>query len=135
MAKAPYIRYELAFNGEEQGVGFITGLAETGIDEDEIEKLLLSFNLYLPFPPYRDWESKLNSSHFPGAYFTQEGCSYFESDIHAIIEAVKYRDNGWEVIEIHSYGFPKEDLYYEDEYQVIVKTSHSTDDSADEVAS
>ena len=120
---APYIRFELAFEGEEQGVGFMTGLDDTGMDEDEVEDLLAPFNRSLDVPPYRDWTS--DKSHFPNAFFKRAGYFQFQPDIHRIIEAVKYRNNGWEVIAIHSYGFPEVDLYYEDEHQVIVKTYYA----------
>lgn len=120
---APYIRFEMAFEGEEQQVGFLTGLDDTGMDEDEVEELMEPFNRSMGVPPYRNWKGE--TTHFPGAYFTKAGYLLFKDAIDKIVEAVKYRDNGWEVIEIQSYGFPEEDLYYEDEHQVIVKSYYS----------
>lgn len=125
---ALYIRFEMAFEGEEQQVGFMTGLDDTGMDEDEVEELLSAFNFHLACPPYRDWES--TKEHYPGAYFTRAGYLHFQEAIQRVIDAVAYRNNGWEVIPIHSYGFPEEDLYYRDEHQVIVKTYYATDDMA-----
>lgn len=122
MTEAPYIRFEMAYNGEEQGVGFMTGLDDTGMDEEEVGALLDTFNSNLAYPPYRNWKS--DATHFPGAYFTRAGYLHFKEEIHRIIDAVKFLDNGWDVIEIHSYRFPEEDLYYEDEHQVIAKTYH-----------
>lgn len=120
---APYIRFEMAFQGDEQQVGFLTGLDDTGMNEEFVEELMEPFNRSLSVPPYRDWES--NAEHFPGAYFTRAGYLRYKEDIDRIIRAVKYRDNGWEVVAIQSYEFPDDHLYYEDEHQAIVKTYYA----------
>ena len=120
MAEAPYIRFEMAFEQEEMQVGFMTGLDDIGMDEEEVEELLAPFNLALALPPYHKWER--NGDHYPGAYFTRAGYLRFKEAIDRIMSAVKYRNNGWEVFEVPSHGFPKDDLYYEDEFQVVVKT-------------
>lgn len=122
MTEAPYIRFEMTYNGEAQGVGFMSGLDDTGMDDEEVGELLDTFNSHLAYPPYRKWES--NANHFPGAYFTRAGYLHFKEEIHRIIDAVQFRKNGWDVIEVPSYGFPEEDVYYEDEHQVIAKIYH-----------
>lgn len=120
---APYIRFELTFEHEEMQVGFITGLSDIGMEEEEVEELLAPFNGKLALPPYYKWEN--NGDHYPGAYFTREGYVQFKDAIERVIDAVKYRDNGWDVMEIQSYDFPEKDLYYEDEHQAIVKTYYT----------
>lgn len=120
---APYVRFELAFDGEEQQVGFLTGLEDTGMDAEEVEELLEPFNQNMKVPPYRDWQS--DSEHFPGAYFTKVGYLKYKDAINRIIEAVTYRKNGWAVIEIQSHSFPESYLYYEDEEQAVIRTYYA----------
>lgn len=120
MMQGKHIRFEMTFDGEAQEVGFLMGLYEMEMDEDEIEELMTPFNKSLATPPYHKWQS--TDDYYHAAYFTSQGYSRFKEDIERIIEAVRYKNNGWKVEIIHSYFFPEEYLIYEDEDQAIIRT-------------
>ena len=118
--EAPYIRFDMLFDGKPQDVGFLVGLIDTGIDFELEEELTEPFHNRLPIPSYKPWE-KQPSGYFSGAFFTKAGYERFEEHIDNILDAVKELDNGWEVRVIESDGFPEDDIFYRDEFQVIVK--------------
>lgn len=74
-----YVRFVMAFEGKVQGIGFMAGLHHTGMKDEGIDELLLPFNLYLDFPPYKSLD--FQESDMPKSYFTKAGCLFFESDI------------------------------------------------------
>lgn len=116
-----YTRYELFYEGEPQNIGFMMGIEDVGIDEEEIEDLLKIFEdrLYL-IPNMHTFER--NSSHFPGCYFTELGLSTFMAPINRIIEAIKEKNNSWSVKTVVLENPLTDTIYFEDEFQAVIKT-------------
>lgn len=117
---APYVRFDMLLDGQPQNVGFLVGLIDTGIDFELEEELTEPFHNRLPIPSYKTWEHQPDG-YFSGAYFTQAGYDRFEEYIDDIVNEVKKLNNGWEVRVTTSDGFPEEDIFYQDEFQVIVR--------------
>lgn len=78
-------RFELAFDGIPQGVGFLTGLDDVGLSYDEADIILDPF-FDLPHPP-----------PYQGVvyWFTQKGLKSFAHAINIAIEMVALK--GWQL--------------------------------------
>lgn len=122
-----YTRYDLMFEGETQDVGFMVGLVDTGMDEDEIDELLEPFDEGLPNPPV---QGKVDSStHFAAWYFTTTGEETFREAIQAICEAVHFRKNGWSVRKTVVTDVEPSDIVYKDAYQAAIRTAYTEKES------
>lgn len=114
-------RFEMAYRGESEQEGFMFGLDDCGLESEEIEELLSPFSIELATPAYqREWFQ--DPTHFPAAYFTDAGLRQFKPAIQQIIDAVRYRDNGWDVIKLECAYLTAPDIHYQDNHQVIGKT-------------
>ena len=113
-------RFELAFLGEPQGIGFLVGLRDTGITEETIDALIKEFDDKLPLPHYEELNYN-KSVGYPASYFTEKGKEVFYPTISTIINHVQSLDNEWEVIEEM---IEVNDTLYEDEFQSIVLKAH-----------
>lgn len=122
MKKAKYFRYEMALNGIRQNIGFISGMTKAGMDEVDTAEFKDVFDEHLPFPPYEDWNASMG---FACAFFTEAGIRRFEGEIEAIRDFIEAMENGWEVIEIQSFGFPEKDIFYQDKYQIVALSPHT----------
>lgn len=129
MTGAPYIRFDLMFEDEEQGIGFLHGLHETGLSEEMGEELSAHFNDNLKIPYYHSSWIR-NDEQYPGCYFTRKGYILHEQHINRVIEAIRELDNGWDVRTIEQYDIPEDGLYYEDEEQVVMVTYHDLEELA-----
>lgn len=116
-----YTRYELCFEGEPQNIGFMMGLDDIGIDEDEIETLLEPFEAGLSLIPGMHAFER-NASHFPGCYFTERGLSTFQAHINCIIEAIIEKNNDWSVNTVVLENPLINAIYFEDDFQAVIKT-------------
>lgn len=116
-----YTRYELCFEGEPQNIGFMMGLDDIGIDEDEIETLLKPFEAGLSLIP-KMHAFERNASHFPGSYFTESGLSTFEAPINRIIEAIIEKNSDWSVNTVVLETPLIDTIYFEDDFQAVIKT-------------
>ena len=99
-----FYRFELAFDGEPQGVGFLQGLDETGIPGQEVDGL---YELFEKLPAPRN----CSGTSF---WFTRSGLSYFSGSINAVIAVLA--DYNWQLLS----GMMEDDLVnsvYHDEYQ------------------
>lgn len=78
-----FYRYELLFDGENQGVGFLVGLPDTGLSETEVCDLRDHFDNELPVPNlFLDHPVRTKS------YFTEAGNMIFLPSIHRIMQAL-----------------------------------------------
>ena len=108
-------RYELAVDGEYQGVGIFHGLTEI-FDEEMIKSLTRIFNDELEIP-LDLW--KVNE--VTCAFFTESGNEKFKVHIQNIINS--YADNGlFDVmcIKLDETVLNEDDIFYQDEYQIVV---------------
>lgn len=80
-----FYRFELAFDGEPQGVGFLQGAEDVGLDNKDLLSLLDPFEK-LP-SPYLD--EPLGAMFF----FTEEGMDKFMPYINAFVKALE--PHGW----------------------------------------
>lgn len=86
-----FYRFELAFDGEPQGVGFLQGLDDVGFTMAKKERLMQPFNEHLAIP---DVESDDDSAVV--FFFTEQGLMRFAKDLNRIIKAIEPR--GWSLI-------------------------------------
>lgn len=109
-------RYELAYFGELQGIGFITGLKDLGLANELIDQLVYDFDQTLPLPNFNSITYN-KGIEYPASYFTEKGKERFSSSIQKIIEHVDSLNTEWEVIEeiIEDYT-----TVYEDNFQALV---------------
>lgn len=122
-----YTRFELYYEGEPQDIGLMMGLNSVGMPEDEVEELMERFDKELPMiPRMRLFEN--NNAHFPGCYFTEKGLSNFQAEIDMLLNAIHERDNGWSVNRVVLSNVLENDIYYQDEYQAVIKTKYHTSD-------
>lgn len=122
-----YTRYELYFEGEPQNIGMMMGLDDMEMNEDESEELLERFNKELPLiPQIRTFDNSI--THFPACYFTQKGLETFKQEIDALVEAIHDKNNGWSVNVVELETVLDSDIYYQDEYQAVIKTKYHTSD-------
>lgn len=90
------IRYELCYCDEKQDVGFLIGLEDTGLPEEDVEALIEGFNDWLAVPPYQDFEENQLKNK---AYFTEYGLSLFQQQVQLIKKALSEKSPDWEVVE------------------------------------
>lgn len=109
-------RYELAYFGELQGIGFITGLKDLGISDKFIDQLIQEFDQTLTIPDF-DSLTYNKGIEYPASYFTEKGKELFSSSIQKIIDHVDSLNTEWEVVEeiIEDYT-----AVYEDNLQALV---------------
>jgi hypothetical protein len=111
--KEIYYRYELYVDNEDQGVGFLHGLSELELDEDYEDSLLNLFN-DLPIPMFYMGNQKKTK-----AYFSKYGKETFKKAIQTIIDI--YEESGFFRIVEEIKEINKNDILYEDEYQIIIE--------------
>lgn len=122
MEKVRYFRYEMSFNGIRQNIGFISGMEKAGLGQETVTEIKDVFDEHLPFPPYEDWDESMG---FACAFFTKAGVQRFGEEIEYLKEFLEALDNGWEIVEIQSYGFPEKDVLYQDKYQIVALSPHT----------
>jgi hypothetical protein len=106
-----YYRFEAWLEGEPSGVGFMQGLQDIGIGEEEENRLLARFNEELPYPPDDILEMTCTKS-----WFTEAGYEYFRPEIDAICTTY-WETDMWEAIRLEAETL--DNIIYEDEYQVV----------------
>jgi hypothetical protein len=122
-----YTRYELYYDGEPQDVGLMMGLDDVGMDEDEVEMLMERFNTELPLiPQIRTFQE--STTHFSGCFFTEKGLERFQKEIEELVQAIHFKENGWSVHAVELTTVLDEDIYYQDDYQAVIKTKYATTD-------
>lgn len=109
-----FYRYELYFDNEYQGVGFLQGLSELDLSDEKTEYLLYHFDKALPIPPINMRKTC--------SFFTEFGNQFFEKDISDIIYEYE-EDKSFEVrkIVLEENQIDKNLILYQDEYQIILK--------------
>ena len=63
-----YYRWELWLEGEPAGVGFLQGLDDIGLDDEQANQLIVPFNEDLLYPPNEIFEGRWTKS-----WFTEQG--------------------------------------------------------------
>ena len=84
-----FYRFELAFDGTPQGVGFLQGVDDIGLSNKKFTALMDPFD-ELPCPRLTDFESRVLF------FFTEEGLKKFAPAIDAISKAIGPR--GWSLL-------------------------------------
>lgn len=102
-----FYRFELAFDGEPQGVGFLQGAEDVGLDNKDLLSLLDPFEK-LP-SPYLD--EPLGAMFF----FTEEGMDKFMPYINAFVKALE--PHGWSLLGYVLYEGDYSTSIYHDAYQ------------------
>lgn len=110
-------RYELAFDGESQEVGFFVGLEDIGISGDLKKELIRPFDEKLPMPPI----SILANYKRTKSYFTEKGMRFFEAEISNLKNVIE--EFCYEVLEIEKELTNKDKVVYKDSLQVILESS------------
>ena len=105
-----FYRFELAFDGEPQGVGFLQGLDDVGFTTARKERLMQPFNKHLAIP---DVESEDDSAVV--FFFTEQGLMRFAKDLNRIIKAIE--PHGWSLIATVMEEDDFTHALYSDEYQ------------------
>lgn len=108
-------RYELAVDGEYQGVGIFHGMDEV-FGSDLIKSLTRIFNAELEIP-LGLWKVEEETCSF----FTELGNEKFKPHIQNIINA--YADDGlFDVmcVKFDEIILDEDDIFYQDEYQIII---------------
>lgn len=123
MTGAPYVRFDLLFDGDVQDLGFIQGLCETRLSAKEIAKLVSPFNEHLSIPTIC-LEGKQQEFHYPACYFTQKGYVHFKKHIERIIKMLDKVDCEYSVRMTTLESVPEDHLYFEDEYQAVIRKSY-----------
>lgn len=100
-------RFELAFDGEPQNVGFLEGLADIGLPKNQQDAFYAAFSS-LPAPD-------LYGEETVSFWFTQKGMEKYKQIINEIIQAIS--PYGWEIIG-SSMEANIEDCVYQDDLQV-----------------
>lgn len=104
MNNAYYYRFELGLKGENQGIGFLQGIDEIGL-EIQTEIMLLDFFEELPCP----------TLHFPCEFwFTSEGLKHFSEALSIVDKTI--RECGWYLVYAQKKADP-ETAAYRDEWQ------------------
>ena len=109
-----FYRYELYIDDEPHDVGIFQGSCELSIDED-VDYVITKHLEELPIPDfYRN-----NPHTKTKAYFTKKGLDKFIGIIKFYKKEFEYQGlfNIKEIVK----DFTKEDIVYEDEYQILVK--------------
>ena len=106
-----YYRFEIWLEGEPAGVGFLQGLDDIGIGEEEAERLIKPFDQDLPYPP-----DEILANRWTKSWFTEEGYTYFRSAIDDIC-ATYWATDMWEAVLLTQDQL--DNIIYEDEFQVI----------------
>ena len=107
-----FYRFELAFDLQPQGVGFLNGLTDAIDNPRTVGRLMEDFDNHLKCP----WLDEVYTRFQTMFFFTEEGLKRFAPSINAIIKALKPR--GWTMLGL---VLEEEDLsaaVYYDEYQV-----------------
>lgn len=113
------IRYELAFCGEIQQIGFIQGLKDIGVTNKTIDKLITGFEINLNIPNYSEF--KCEKGYYIASFFTKKGTQVFEQDIQKIIKFLDKKDNGFSIIQKEIIVDENdESIVYQDQYQVLL---------------
>ena len=105
-----FYRFELAFSGEPQDVGFLQGLDDVGLDDAERQALYQPFNEYL-----KSREVETDDGSDVVCFFTEAGVSRFKRDIDNIIQAIA--PMGWSLLGTVMEEADYEFACYHDEYQ------------------
>lgn len=116
-------RYELHFFGEEQGVGFIQGLADVGIPEYLIDTLISRLDREMPIPDFSSFDYR-TGTEYPASYFSDRGLAAFRRDIETIVSYIEELDNGWEVVLLER-NMPDTGIVYQDAFQLMIKQSYN----------
>lgn len=113
-----YIRYELSVEGALQDVGFLVGLNDCDLQQEEIDALLENFNKHLNIVDFKSLNIIDKSAKF---YFTEDGDKKFKEDIEKI--KMKIESLGLFKIErIEVFLSPTDEkIFYEDKYQCLIK--------------
>ncbi len=112
---AKFYRFELAFNGEPQDVGFLQGLDEVGFDDEYLDALYALFDS-LPVPPF-------NASRMVTHWFTEKGLAEFWSAIAQVHLAIQNRN--WQLIWA-CIDANIEEACYSDDFQAAFRQSYIT---------
>lgn len=123
MARQSLYRFELAFCGEEQGVGFLQGLDDTPLFDSMKGEFYHLFDS-LPVPPIL--ETPDDSAVM--SWFTEKGLAQYAEALNSIIYELSAVD--WQIIGMvmdidtdESYCLRSSDALYADEYQMVFSYS------------
>lgn len=117
-------RYEFSFCGESQGIGFVQGLMDIGLAENQVGFLTDSFDRHLVIPKRSVFHFD-RSKYDAFSYFTKKGLIQFDREINNIRTWIKNMDNEWEVQEIpFTIKENAKEILYQDKYQMIVLIPH-----------
>lgn len=105
-----FYRFELAFSGEPQDVGFLQGLDDVGLGDAERQALYQPFNEYL-----KSREVETDDGSDVVCFFTEAGVSRFERDIDNIIQAIA--PMGWSLLASVMEEPDYDNALYHDQYQ------------------
>lgn len=108
-------RYELAFNGELQDIGFLQGMYELGLDDGRADDLVRNFDTLMKIP---------SGVFCPNArsFFTEKGIDVSREDISRLVSA--YREHGLFQVAVGTLQevmLDVDDILYSDDYQAIIR--------------
>ena len=106
-----FYRFELAFDLQPQGVGFLNGLTDAIDNPRTVGRLMDDFDKNLKCP----WLDEVYTRFQTMFFFTEEGLKRFAPSINAIIKALKPR--GWTLLGLVLDEEDQSAIVYHDEYQ------------------
>ena len=114
-------RFELAFDGEPQDVGFLHGLQDIGFSSEKEARLHRPFTEFLPSPDI------VPERREPLVFFfTEKGLRYFLFDIYCIAKEVEAA--GWSFVYRKVNAVNDSLIRYRDEYQIALWASDVPDE-------
>lgn len=112
-------RFELSFEGENQGTGIFHGIGDIGLPEDIEQAIIKPFEEQLPIPNEIIFGEK-GSLIKTKSYFKPEGLQKFEKELQTLKEAIESCLFDVDKIEISLSNVSLEDIVYQDEYQMLI---------------
>lgn len=104
-----FYRYELAFNGEPQGIGLFQGIDDMGLTDDEVSGIMRKFDdLYCPV---------ICTSDTLVFFFTELGNTRFNNVIQFLNSIIKL--HGWQLIRIVIEADSFKTAIYHDDLQAV----------------
>lgn len=112
-------RFELVYDGENQGVGIFYGLDDVGLHSTMKEALLRPFQEELVTPSEKAFETKKKALHTK-SYFKPEGLKQFKEELKVLQETIEDYCFDVETVKIPLEDVPTKDIVFQDQYQVVV---------------
>ena len=112
-------RFELVYDGENQGVGIFYGLDDVGLHSTMKEALLRPFHDELAMPSEKVVEAKKKRLRTK-SYFKPEGLKQFSEELRLLQETIEDYCFDVETVKLPLEDVSTKDIVFQDQYQVVI---------------